>query len=52
MSCLSNFSCVSVEMEAKSRLQKSSDPGFQARIDEARKLEEEDKKQGNPMVRK
>lgn len=38
-------------MEEKERLQDSTDPGFRARIDEARRLEEEDRERGGPMVR-
>ena len=37
-------------MVANSRLQSSIDPGTQAKINEARRLEEEDREQGNPMV--
>ena len=50
ISCISFSSCIDAEMEANRRLQKPSDPGFQARINEARKQEEDDKKQGNPVV--
>ena len=50
VSCISFFPCISAEMEANRRLQKPSDPGFQARINEARKQEEDDKKRGDPMV--
>ncbi len=38
-------------MEEKRRLQSATDRGSQAKIDEARRLEEEDRMQGNPMVR-
>ena len=51
LSCSSFSSCVAAEMEAKGRLRSSTDPGFQARIDEAHRLEEEDRERGDPMVR-
>jgi len=38
-------------MEANSRLRDSPAPDIQAKIDEVRKLEEEDKEVGNFMVR-
>ena len=38
-------------MEEIRRLQSATDNGSQAKIDEARRLEEEDREEGNPMVR-